>query len=95
MGPVSGIVLFLVIWFMVFFIVLPLRLVTQGEQGEIVPGTHASAPSDPQLKRKVKITTLWAAGLWVIIAGTILSGAITVRDIDWFDRMATPEVSRD
>ena len=80
---------------MVLFIVLPLRNVTQGEDGDVVPGTHASAPANPQLKRKAKITTIWAAGIWVIIAGVILSGAVTVRDIDWFDRMSTPEVSRD
>ena len=95
MGPVSGLVLFAVIWFMVLFIVLPLRNVTQGEDGDVVPGTHASAPANPQRKRNVKITTIWAAGIWVVIAGIILSGAITVRDIDWFDRMSTPEVSRD
>ncbi len=95
MGPVSAIVLFAVIWFMVFFVVLPLRLETQGEAGEVVPGTHASAPADANLKRKAKVTTLWAVGLWVVIAGTILSGAITIRDIDWFDRMSTPEISRD
>ena len=95
MGPVSGLVLFAVIWFMVFFVVLPLRLVTQGEDGDVVPGTHASAPADAQIKRKAKITTIWALGIWVIIAGTILSGLITVRDIDWFERMSTPEVSLD
>jgi predicted secreted protein len=94
MGPTSALVLFAVIWFMVFFIVLPLRLTTQGEDGEIVPGTHASAPADAQIKRKAKITTIWAVGLWIVIAGTILSGLITVRDLDWFDRMATPEVSQ-
>jgi predicted secreted protein len=94
MGPTSALVLFAVIWFMVFFVVLPLRLTTQGEDGEIVPGTHASAPADAQIKRKAKITTIWAIGLWIVIAGTILSGLITVRDLDWFDRMATPEVSQ-
>jgi predicted secreted protein len=94
MGPTSALVLFAVIWFMVFFVVLPLRLTTQGEDGEIVPGTHASAPADAQIKRKAKITTIWAIGLWIVIAGTILSGLITVRDLDWFNRMATPEVSQ-
>ncbi len=93
MGPVSAIVLFAVIWFMVFFVVLPLRLQTQGEAGEVVPGTHASAPADAQLKRKAWVTTIWAAIVWAVIAGTILSGVISVRDLDWFDRMATPEVS--
>lgn len=93
MGITSAIVLFAVIWFMVLFVVLPLRNVTQGDTGQIVPGTHASAPADPQLRRKVRITTLWAIGLWVVIAGTIFSGVITVRDIDWFNRMSPPHVS--
>lgn len=95
MGPVSGLVLFAVIWFMVFFIVLPLRMVTQGEDGDVVPGTHSSAPANPQIKRKAKITTIWALVIWAIIAGVILSGAVSVRDIDWFNRMSTPEVSLD
>ena len=32
----GGIVLFAVIWFLVLFVVLPIRLVTQGDRGEIV-----------------------------------------------------------
>lgn len=95
MGPTSAFVLFAIIWAMVFFIVLPLRMVTQGEAGEVVPGTHASAPADAQVKRKAKITTLWAVPIWIVIAGTILSGAISVRDFDWFNRMATPDLNND
>lgn len=95
MGPVSAIVLFAVIWTLVFFIVLPLRLETQGEAGEIVPGTHASSPANFNLKRKAKVTTFWALPIWAVIAGIILTGTITVRDFDWFERMSTPEVSAD
>lgn len=87
MGITSAIVLFAVVWFMVFFVVLPLRMVSQGEDGEIVPGTHASAPANAQIGRKAKITTFWALGIWAIIAGVIWSGVISVRDIDWYDRM--------
>lgn len=90
MGITSGIVLYAVCWFMVFFVVLPLRMVTQGDEGEVVPGTHASAPADPQLKRKAKITSLWAFVIWAVIALVIWSEVITVRDIDWFNRMAQP-----
>jgi predicted secreted protein len=95
LGPVSGLVLLAVIWTVVFFIVLPLRLETQGEAGEIVPGTHASSPANFSFKRKARLTTMWAVPIWIVIAGTILSGAVSVRDIDWFERMSTPEVSRD
>ncbi|MBN7787151.1 DUF1467 family protein [Ponticoccus gilvus] len=89
MGLTSGIVLFAVIWFMTFLVVIPIRLKTQGDLGEIVPGTHAGSPEVHNLRRKAWVTTLVSAVLWAIIAGTILSGAITVRDIDgWmFNRM--------
>jgi predicted secreted protein len=83
----AAIVLYSVIWFMVFFVVLPLRLVTQGETGEIVPGTHRSAPAEAQIGRKARITTLWATLIFVVVAGVILSGWVTVRDLDWFGRM--------
>ena len=93
MGITSAIVLFAVIWFMTFLVVLPLGLQTQAEADEIVPGTHGSSPANLQMRGKVRLTSLWAAGIWVVVAGTILSGLITVRDLDWFNRMATPEVS--
>ncbi|MEL7181358.1 MAG: DUF1467 family protein [Pseudomonadota bacterium] len=95
MGPVSGLVLLAVIWTVVFFIVLPLRLETQGEAGEIVPGTHASSPANFSFKRKAKITSYVAFPIWAVIAVVLLTEAISIRDIDWFQRMSTPEVSRD
>ncbi len=87
MGITSALVLFAVIWFMTFLIVLPLRLQTQGDVGEVVHGTHSSAPANPQIGKRAKITTIVSIVLWVIIAGIIFSGTITVRDIDWFDTM--------
>lgn len=94
MGVASGIVLFMVIWFLTFLVVLPFRIQTQGEAGEVVPGTHAGSPQQHHLKRKMWVTTGIAAVLWAIIATIIITGTITVRDIDWFDRMAPlPEAS--
>ena len=73
---------------MVLFIVLPFRLETQGDVGEITEGTHAGSPSSGfSMKRKTKITTLWAIVVWVVIAGVVISGDIGVRDIDLFNRM--------
>ena len=87
MSITSAIVLFAVIWFMVFLIVIPIRLQTQGDLGQIVPGTHAGSPEVHNLKKKAWITTAVALVLWGIAVGIILSGWISVSDLDWFGRM--------
>lgn len=83
MSITSAIVLYSVIWFMTFFIAIPIRLKTQGDMGEVVEGTHAGAPEHHHLKKKALITTAVACVLWVVIAGIIFSGWISVEDLDW------------
>ena len=88
MGVVSCIVLFAVVWFMVLFVVLPIRLETQGDVGERVEGTHAGSPASGfSMKKRFRLTTLWAVPIWALIAGVIIFGDIGVRDIDLFGRM--------
>ncbi|KAJ56186.1 hypothetical protein ACMU_10565 [Actibacterium mucosum KCTC 23349] len=82
MGVTSAMVLFAVIWFMVLFVVLPLRLRTQGEEGDVVKGTHASAPANFQPRRTALIVTGVAAVIWAVVAGTIWSGVITMDHLD-------------
>lgn len=91
MGVTSALVLFAVIWSMVFLIALPIRVKTQGDLGEIVPGTHAGAPEVHNIGKKARITTVISLALWAVISGIILSEVITVRDLDWFNRMGPPE----
>ena len=83
----AALVLFAVIWFMTLLIVLPIRIKTQGDLGDIVPGTHAGAPEVHHMKKKMWITTGISIVLWAIIAGIILSGAISVRDFDWLNQL--------
>ena len=66
----AALVLFAVIWFMCLFIILPLKIKSQGEDGKIVPGTPASAPSRPQLKRKTIYVTIISLVLWIALIGT-------------------------
>ncbi|WP_146586562.1 DUF1467 family protein [Puniceibacterium confluentis] len=87
MAITSAIVLFAVLWFLTFLVVIPIRLQTQGDVGTVVPGTHAGSPEVHNLKKKAWITTGITAVLWAIIAGIILSGMVTIRDIDLFNRM--------
>ena len=83
----AAFVLYVVSWFMVFFVVLPLRNTSQGDAGAVVPGTPASAPAGFVVKRKAKITTIAATIVWAILCAIILSGVISIRDIDLMDRM--------
>jgi predicted secreted protein len=80
----NGFVLYAVLWFVTLFVVLPLRLTTQAETGDVVRGTHGSAPSNPQMKRRLGVTTAISAALWVVIAGIIISGVIGVEDLDFY-----------
>ena len=83
----AAIVLFSVIWFMVLFIALPLRMQSQEEAGDVVPGTPASAPADPKLRKKFFWVTVVTVVLWVPLVWVIMSELITVEDIDFFGRM--------
>lgn len=95
MGVVSGLVLFAVIWFLVLFVVLPIRLETQGDRGSVVPGTQPGAPANLSMKRKAMVTTGIAVLIWAVVAGVIISGTVSVRDIDFFNRMGPPSQAGD
>jgi predicted secreted protein len=83
----SAIVLYSVTWFMTLFCVLPYRTQSQDEAKSVVPGTPPGAPAQEVMRRKAWVTTLIATPIWAVITGIILSGWITVADLDWFGRM--------
>ena len=80
----GALILFSVTWFVVFLCILPMRQTSQAAAGQIVPGSAASAPVDPQIGLKAWITTLITLILWMIMCGVILSGWISIRDTDVF-----------
>ncbi|MDF1728969.1 MAG: DUF1467 family protein [Sulfitobacter sp.] len=85
MGITSGLVLYAVVWAMTFLIVLPIKIQTQGDLNDIVPGTHAGSPEHHHLRKKAIWTTIIAAVIWGILATIILSGWISVDDVEsWF-----------
>ncbi|MGI1661896.1 DUF1467 family protein [Palleronia sp. KMU-117] len=92
MSIVSAIVLFAVVWFMVLFIVLPIRLETQGDQGQIVPGTQAGAPANLQMRRKIVVTTGIAVVIWAVLSAVILSGAVGLDDLDFLRPYGAPSL---
>ena len=87
MSITAAFVLFAVLWFLTFLCILPLRVVTQAEAGEIVPGTHAGAPANANIKHKAKLTSIVTVVLWVVLYLFLTSGLVTIRDIDFMGRM--------
>ncbi len=83
MAITSAIVLYAVVWFMVMFIVLPIRRRTQGDEGTIVPGTHAGAPVNFNVKKTMLLVSAIALVVWAIIVAIILSGVIRISDLGW------------
>jgi predicted secreted protein len=74
----SGILVYVLAWWMVFFCTLPFGIsnITKPEDGSM-PG----APVNPGLKKKLLLTTLIAAVVWGGIYAIIKSDLISFRDI--------------
>ena len=83
----GALVLFAVIWFLALFVALPIGEKSQSEDGEVVPGTPASAPVDTMLKTKVFWVTVVTTVLWAALCAVIMSGYLTVEMFDIFGVM--------
>lgn len=86
----AAIVLFASIWFLVFFIVLPLGFTSQAEAGEVVPGTPASAPARPMAARKALWTTGITVLVWAGVYTLIVTGVISVANMAWTTELISP-----
>ena len=65
-----AVALFLTIWWIVLFAVLPFGITSQLDADEVVNGTEPGAPVAPRLVRKALWTTLIAA----VVFGAVLLG---------------------
>jgi predicted secreted protein len=81
----SAMVLFCVIWAIVFYMINPLWQTSQSEDGEVAPGTPASAPVDPMLRKKAIVTTVIATVLFALAYSTIEFGWLTLDDISFLE----------
>lgn len=86
----SALVLLAVIWFMALLIVLPLRVRSQGDVGQVTMGTPASAPVRANMRKIFKTATLVAVPVWMGACTLILLKVVTVDDFDLFWLIETP-----
>ena len=75
---VEGVVVYVLVWWVTIFAVLPWGVRAPGV-GEAVPGQAPGAPVRPRLWLKAGITTLAAAVIWLIIWTVIRSNLISFR----------------
>lgn len=72
MSLALSIALYFLIWWTLLFAILPFGLRTQGEAGEIVPGTPAGAPVKPRLLWVAGVNTLVSAIVFVIVRAAVV-----------------------
>jgi len=81
MNPAGAVVVFVIIWWTVFFAVLPWGVRGRWEsEDDGVKGAEPGAPVTPHLKKKLLWTTGITAVLWAIAEAVIISGAISFRE---------------
>lgn len=72
----TGIVTYLLIWWVVLFAVLPWGV---RQQEEVEPGHDPGAPTHPHLIRKAVATSLISAVLWLIAYYIVDAGLLNFR----------------
>jgi predicted secreted protein len=77
MAWVTGIIVYVLVWWVTLFAVLPLW-VTPAEPDD--PGHAAGAPQRPQMLLKIAITTVVSALIWLAIYALVKSPWLSFRE---------------
>ena len=75
MTTTGAIVCFVIVWWLCFFVVLPIGVRGQYEDGSTIEGTESGAPTDPMIRKKA----IWATMGAVVITAALF---ILTRVID-------------
>lgn len=72
MTPFTGVAIYLTIWWVVLFAILPIGVQSHAEAGiDLGDGGDPGAPVDPKLKRKF-LTTTWVSALIFVLVWLVL-----------------------
>ncbi|MDG2416849.1 MAG: DUF1467 family protein [Pelagibacterales bacterium] len=67
MGLTGSIILFLIIWWLILFILLPISIDTNASNATEYEGNDRGAPNNPHLLKKFIITTIISVILWFVV----------------------------
>jgi len=73
----SGFVVWLILWWLTLFLILPIGIRGQHEENDVVEGSEPGAPHTLNIKRKFLQTTIVSTVLWLFVVALILSGVVT------------------
>lgn len=79
----SGVVVYVLIWWVTIFCILPIRLKSDKEirEGQPVEDGLVAAPQFPMIKKKLIATSVLALLIWVVVYLLIDADIISFRDI--------------
>lgn len=86
MTTTAAVAIYFIIWWLTLFAVLPFGVRTQGEAGDVVPGSPESAPARFAIVRTALITTVVASIVFAGVYVLLTSGWIGLDDIPFLPR---------
>ena len=81
--------IYVVIWWIVLFAILPIGIRTQAEEGDVSPGTTESAPHLPRMLPKILATTVVSSVIFAVLYVIIVHHLITLDQIPFLPRYET------
>jgi predicted secreted protein len=73
--------IYFIIWWLVFFTVLPWGIRSQHENGEIIPGTDPGAPAVPAIKAKLGWTTVVSSAVFGLFYWAMAARIVALEDL--------------
>jgi predicted secreted protein len=81
MGIAGSLMVIAIAWWLAFFLMLPVGVRSQMDDGSVVPGSEPSAPTTPRLWRKALWALLIALVVWGALFWLIEVSGVSVDDI--------------
>ena len=81
MGITGSIIVYVLIWWMIFFSVLPVGIQSKKEQfKERIEGIDPGAPNNPKIGKKFLITTIITSVIFIVIYYLVRFNLINLRE---------------
>tara|TARA_Y100000590_G_C15038147_1_gene757785 strand:+ start:158 stop:412 length:255 start_codon:yes stop_codon:yes gene_type:complete len=81
MGITGSLVVYVIIWWIVFFSILPVGIKSQNREfKENLSGNDPGAPKNPNIAKKFLVTTLITSIIFLLIYYVVKSGYFNLRE---------------